>query len=554
MPHFSLLLALLCQAASSTDQDPGPDWQQMYAGKPDPTASMDWFGYSLDALGDVDRDGICDLIVGSRYARLTGLNGDLWAGRADVYSGASRQSIFHVNGAAGNNELGCSVTGVPDLDGDGVPDFAIGTNFQTGAPPNEVYVHSGATFRRLYVILAANSEHEFSEELHGIEDVDGDGAGDLLISAPQDDPNGLEDAGSVSLYSGRTGGLLYTVQGAALHSRLGESLTPLEDVDGDGVPDFAAGGTLDQDIRGYAVLYSGATGQEIARVEGQRPWDWVGVDLCGTPDLTGDGVGDLLIGAEGLTRSDGVRAGAVMVYSGATFTPHVVHYGQRDSDGYGLGRAVGLIGDVDGDGVTDYCSDTYLSNTIFTWSGRTHERLRDTTPHGVNMTAVAPIGDTDGDGREEFALGLPGYRWYGSIYTGTFLVLQLAHHLTASSPFLSASGGAVDLSLDFPLSEAYHRYQLLAAYDMGFYAVGTTEVLLATDSLLRATVNRRYPALVQGETGVLDPAGDAAMTLLGGPGLIPYIGRTIYLVAVSHLVPVRDATLASFPLAITIGP
>lgn len=518
------------------------------------TQSMDKLGYSLDALGDVDRDGICDFIVGTPYARLPSLNGTTWPGRVDVYSGASKRSIFHKNGLAIGNELGLSVTGVPDLDSDGVPDFAFGTNFPPNSTPNEVYVHSGATFQLLYVLHTADPENDFSNELHGIDDVDGDGAGDLLISASEDDPNGIEDAGSVSLYSGRTGTLLYTVHGAATHSQLGISLTPLEDVNGDGVPDFAAGGTLDEDVRGYVVLFSGATGQEIARVEGQRPWDWVGMNICGTPDITGDGVGDVLIGAVGLTRADGVRAGALMVYSGATFTPHVIHYGERDLDGYGMGRSVGVIGDVDGDGVTDYCSDTYVRTTVFTWSGRTHERLRDTTPHSVNMTSVAPIGDTNGDGREEFVLGVPYYNWAWGSPTGTFMVMQLALHLTASSPTLSASGGVVDLTLDFPLSEAYHRYQLLAAYDMGFRALGTTEVLLAADSLRHATINGHYPPLVQGETGLLDPAGDAAMTVRGGPQLVPLIGRTIYFVAVSHLVPLSDATLASFPLALTIVP
>ena len=95
-------------------------------------------------------------------------------------------------------------------------------------------------------------------------------------------------------------GVLYTVRGFEGFDHLGMALAPLDDVDGDDFPDFAAGAesapnpTLD--FLGYVVICSGRTGETLRRIDGSVRLERLGYYLATMGDLNGDGKRELVIG------------------------------------------------------------------------------------------------------------------------------------------------------------------------------------------------------------------------------------------------------------------
>ncbi|MDX1383593.1 MAG: FG-GAP-like repeat-containing protein, partial [Thermoanaerobaculia bacterium] len=149
---------------------------------------------------------------------------------------------------------------------------------------------------------------EFGWEARAIGDVDGDGAADLVASAPANQPGG-DSAGTVFVYSGASGAELWRVVGAP-GDQLGMGIEAAGDVDGDGVPDVAAGAPG----AARAYIYSGSDGtviHELSPPEGRS--GSFGAKTAGTGDVDGDGGADVVVGAPGA----GNGAGAAMVFSGA---------------------------------------------------------------------------------------------------------------------------------------------------------------------------------------------------------------------------------------------
>ena len=140
-------------------------------------------------------------------------------------------------------------------------------------------------------------------------DVNNDGFADFLVGAPQDDWTHLvlltfvteENAGSVRCVSGKDGATLWTIYGSTPGDQLGFSLVNLGDVNGDGKADFAVGAPQSQALTvspGYVRVCSGANGATIATVSGIAGTDTdFGYALATMPDVSGDGLKELLIGS-----------------------------------------------------------------------------------------------------------------------------------------------------------------------------------------------------------------------------------------------------------------
>ena len=80
----------------------------------------------------------------------------------------------------------------------------------------------------------------------------------------------------------------------------GSAVAPLDDLDGNGVPDLAVGAPQDPEIgAGYVSVFSGKTGELLATHWGEAVGDRFGAAIAGAGDHDGDGVPDLLIGAPG---------------------------------------------------------------------------------------------------------------------------------------------------------------------------------------------------------------------------------------------------------------
>ncbi len=183
-------------------------------GLTDPGAeASDFFGHAVAVVGDVDGDGIQDFVVG---AYMDDPGGVSERGSAVLYSGRTRGLICRAIDPEGlaNDYLGWSVAGVGDLDHDGFPDFAAGALYDdvgTAYNGGSVVVFSGATCARLLKLAdpEAASNDYLGSSVAGPGDVNRDGTPDIASGAQRDDTAAGSDSGSVVVFSGANGAVLY---------------------------------------------------------------------------------------------------------------------------------------------------------------------------------------------------------------------------------------------------------------------------------------------------------------------------------------------------------
>ncbi|MGH8059171.1 MAG: FG-GAP-like repeat-containing protein [Candidatus Entotheonellia bacterium] len=135
--------------------------------------------------------------------------------------------------------LGHAVAGVGDVDGDGVPDVVVTTSSGAGGA-GSVSVFSGASGQRLWRVAGELGE-QLGYAVAGIGDVNGDGVPDVVVGAPFTAPGGVAWAGSVYMFSGVDGRLLWRVDGVESGDQLGYAVAGVGDVDGDGRPEIVVG-------------------------------------------------------------------------------------------------------------------------------------------------------------------------------------------------------------------------------------------------------------------------------------------------------------------------
>ncbi len=200
----------------------------------------DQFGFSVAGAGDVDLDGVPDLIVGAPagdYAR--------------VLSGADGAPILTLPGEGGDFARAVSAAG--DVNADGVPDLAIGVPLF-----HRVDLLSGTNGALLARYEKVSGE--FGSSLALLGDTNDDGVPDLLVGAPADDVGADSAAGTAFVLSGATGQNLFKFTGASAGARLGTGAAA-GDVDGDGAPDMLLGAPFDVSpggqATGAAALYDG---------------------------------------------------------------------------------------------------------------------------------------------------------------------------------------------------------------------------------------------------------------------------------------------------------
>lgn len=379
------------------------------------------FGHALASAGDVDGDGIPDLIIGAPLTQI-GSGFVYRPGAAYVASGRSGQVLHHFFGQATVDWFGVSVAGPGDVDADGVPDILAGAPF---ADPGQrdaagsAYLFSGRDGSLLFQFDGAAPGDELGSAVAGAGDVNGDGFPDLLVGSPGAEPNGKWNAGSAFVFSGRDGALLWRFDGG-LDDSLGHSVAGAGDVDGDGFDDVLIGAPEADPIgfafAGAVYLHSGATGALLRRFDGQNHDDDFGWSLAAGRDFDGDGTPDVVIGAPSADPGGRNRAGIVYAFSGAS--GQLLWYAVGSLPGDHLGVSVAIAGDTDGDGVIEVLAgapgddenNRKASGTIFLFAGPSGALRHEF--HGGRRGdqlgwSCAGAGDLDGDGRDELLLGAP---------------------------------------------------------------------------------------------------------------------------------------------------
>ena len=400
-------------------------------------------GIALAAGQDVTGDGVPDAVAGAPY-----VGGSNFAGAVYVAAGpfttdqAFGEPGATISGADYSDFLGASVEMPGDLNGDGVGDLVVSapTAYWGGSGisgPGSVYVFLGPVAGDLDVADAdvvwtgEGSADQAGTDLVGLGDQDGDGRDEFAVAAKQ---NFTVSSGAVYVITGGTtaggslGGADVRIYGDGDAGSFGMSIYNLGDLNGDGLPDL---GVVDQAGGGnLKVFFSPITdglGSDydtliVARdgLFGQRPRE-----IANLGDTDADGYDDLGLGAPG-SYVDGVALGSAWVMSGAELGVDAdVLWAMARIDGADpgalFGSAVAGPGDMDGDGFGDMVVGeeansmyAYACGAATVWygpfSGNLDSDAADARFGGAASEqfaggAIVAPGDVTGDGLTDLLVG-----------------------------------------------------------------------------------------------------------------------------------------------------
>ena len=403
------LLVALVNAADAQVQVQVPDVKRIANPSPATAAA---FGKSVAGIGDINGDGIGDLVIGAPGAD-----------KVYVLSGKDQSLLRTISDPDGLSkyQFGSTVVAVGDWDGDGFADFAVGapgipnvvpqlcvSNCQPDPQWGRVFVFSGATGSLIKKINAPETTLLFGYAIALLGDLNGDGKQVLAIGAPVLG-KGL---GSVYAILGTDGTQIWkatetgTGTGPQPIASFGASLAMLRDINGDGKPDLIVGAPFHDDGTGKhpgaAYVLSGADGTQLrSHVPPQIAGDnRFGVSVTNVSDQNGDGVNDYIIGDP--------RVSKVHLFNGADGSYLAGIASKQLNDGFGFATA--LVSDYDADGVPDFFiaapdgDRVYLMNKSGTELLHAANPAPDTHSFGRAMSATRDLG---GDSGLDLLIGAP---------------------------------------------------------------------------------------------------------------------------------------------------
>ncbi|SHN94130.1 RTX toxins and related Ca2+-binding proteins, partial [bacterium endosymbiont of Bathymodiolus sp. 5 South] len=315
----------------------------------------DQSGWSVSSAGDVNGDGLDDLIVGAKNAKV---GKEYSAGKSYVVFGKQDNTNtidlsdiaygiggFVINGQSAGDQSGWSVSSAGDVNGDGLDDLIVGAN--TASPSGKtkagksyvVFGKQGTDPIELSVITAGKGGFVINGELvrdfsgcsvSSAGDVNGDGLDDLIIGA---------------MYA------KYANQGNIVMSGKSYVVFGKKDNTAINLSDIAAG-----------------TGGFV--INGESTRDYSGDSVSSAGDVNGDGLDDLIVGAHEADPSNKINAGKSYVVFGKKDT-YSIELSDISSSGIGgfvingelayneSGWSVSSAGDVNGDGLDDLIVGAY---------------------------------------------------------------------------------------------------------------------------------------------------------------------------------------------------
>lgn len=260
----------------------------------------------------------------------------------------------------------------------------------------------------------------------------------------------------------------------------GTVVASVPDTNGDGIADIVVG-AFNQQVgtvlgAGRVTIHSGANGAilKVLVSPNKETLGWFGGAVAGVPDITGDGRGEVLVGAynEINTGSPESGIGRAYLFNGATGQYIRTITSPNAEVGGAFGRAVAGLGDVTGDGkgdlvISGYREDPNAAPTdagrVYIFNGATGALYKTLVAPGQSTgglfgVAVAAMPDATGDGKPDIVIGASGENpagldGAGRVYifngvTGVYHKILISPNKEAGGRFGSAVSGVADTNGD----------------------------------------------------------------------------------------------------------
>ena len=402
----------------------------------------DGSGISVSSAGDVNGDGVDDIIIGASGADANGsasgasyvvFGSANWLSESLELSSLDGTNGFQINGIDENDYSGMSASSAGDFNGDGFDDIIIGA---IGADPNgessgESYVVFGSAEWLSGSIELSALDGTNGFQINGIDEYDHSGwsvssAGDFNDDGFDDIIIGAPDAESQT-------GESYLIYGSAEWLSGSIDLRPVYN-------------SLD----GYSVHWF--DGQNGIKISGIDDNDWSGSSVSSAGDFNGDGIDDIIIGASSADPNGSNSGESYIVYgfangSSANFNLTQLKYGYSGfkingiNEGDGSGRSVSSAGDFNGDGIDDIIIGASLADPNGFRSGESYIVLGSASWISASLDlswiafqingndendwsgrSVSSAGDFNGDGFDDIIIGATGADPNGSKSGASYVV------------------------------------------------------------------------------------------------------------------------------------
>ncbi len=288
--------------------------------------------------------------------------------------------------------FGRTVGGVPDVNGDGIGDVVVGArNEDAGEIRNagRAYLFDGSNGELIWTFSSPNPEEggRFGNMVSGLRDMNGNGSGDVFVGTSGESiQTASGERPTAYIFDGATGEVIHLLVNPSLTSgSFGASITELSDTNDNGADDFAIGSSS---LVGNVDIFDGATGKHLKTFGSPTPSPSgaFGSSVASIQDLNSNGFADLIVGAPQEPSSFTDR-GRAYVIDGKT--GQEIHSLQSpvDRERSFFGESVVSLSDFDGDNIDDIVIGAWGERSFHVFSGSNGSLLR---------TVRTPNNDTRG--------------------------------------------------------------------------------------------------------------------------------------------------------------
>lgn len=319
--------------------------------------------------------------------------------------------------------FGAAVADVGDLDGDGVPDLAVGAPRSArskGDVPGRVYVYGGSDGELLYSLAPPEprtGEGRFGKAVAALAHVGGDGTPGVVVGAPREAVEGKGDeAGRVYVFAVSDTEPRFTLVSpqAMDGGQFGRAVAAPGDLTGDGTGEIVIGapGESNGDPEaGRVYVFDGADGSLVYALDAQHSGSGksgmaiggsakFGMVVAGVESVDDDGVPDLLVGAPEAPVQEKSGVGRAYLFSGAS-GDRLFSFSYPNADivrppvtEINFGASVASGGDLTGDDVPDLLVGAPHGDDggeVFVYSGTDGEQISELEPEGPNGSFGAAV-------------------------------------------------------------------------------------------------------------------------------------------------------------------